>query len=166
MISVYPPHPINFWMPELIFMKLDMYIMATEPISVAYFINFSHQSVYPSYQCKAMTYLSVSLYLMLGNGSVNMFPQQRIHATVKELFDASFLCGLCPIKGESVGVCILLSLWANNLVKMFPWQWRIVGGIVFCAVHVILKDSRRLVLPRTSYIFRFRFLPYRVVRYF
>jgi hypothetical protein len=34
-------------MPEPIFMKLDMYIMAPEPISAAYFINTSHQSVYP-----------------------------------------------------------------------------------------------------------------------
>jgi hypothetical protein len=31
-------------MTEPIFMKLGMYIMAPEPISVAYFINPSHQS--------------------------------------------------------------------------------------------------------------------------
>jgi hypothetical protein len=48
---------INFWMPEQIFMKLCMHIMimATEPISTAYFINPSHQSVClyvnPSYRC-------------------------------------------------------------------------------------------------------------------
>jgi hypothetical protein len=33
------PHPIIFWMREPTFMKLGMYIMAPEPISVAYFIN-------------------------------------------------------------------------------------------------------------------------------
>jgi hypothetical protein len=32
-------------MPELIFMNLGMYIMTSEPISMAYFINPSHHSV-------------------------------------------------------------------------------------------------------------------------
>jgi hypothetical protein len=32
-------------MPEPIFMNLGMYIMSLEPISAAYFINPSHQSV-------------------------------------------------------------------------------------------------------------------------
>jgi hypothetical protein len=40
-VSVYPH--INFWMPEPIFMKLGMYIMAPEPILAAYFINPSYQ---------------------------------------------------------------------------------------------------------------------------
>jgi hypothetical protein len=52
-LSVYPP--INFWMRDPIFMKLGMYIMGTEPILAAYFINPSHQSVclyvYPSFKC-------------------------------------------------------------------------------------------------------------------
>jgi hypothetical protein len=33
------------WIPEPIFIKFDMYIMAPEPISTAFFINPSHQSV-------------------------------------------------------------------------------------------------------------------------
>jgi hypothetical protein len=33
-------------MPEPIFMKLGMYIMVPEPISTAYFLNASDQSVY------------------------------------------------------------------------------------------------------------------------
>jgi hypothetical protein len=41
-------HPINFWVPEPIFMKLGIYIMAPEPISMAYFINSYHHSPYPS----------------------------------------------------------------------------------------------------------------------
>jgi hypothetical protein len=44
-LSVCASHSINFWMPESIFMKLGMLIMATVPISTAYFINPSHQSV-------------------------------------------------------------------------------------------------------------------------
>jgi hypothetical protein len=45
--------PINFWMPEPVFMKIYMHIMAPEPITKAYFINPSHQSlclyVYPTF---------------------------------------------------------------------------------------------------------------------
>jgi hypothetical protein len=36
---------INFWMPEPVFMKFCIYIMAPEPISTTHFINPSHQSV-------------------------------------------------------------------------------------------------------------------------
>jgi hypothetical protein len=53
-MSVIPP--IIFWMPQPVFIKLDMYIMAPEPISKAYFINPSHQSVsvcVPPYLCYA-----------------------------------------------------------------------------------------------------------------
>jgi hypothetical protein len=35
-------------MPEPIFMKLGMYIMAPESISTGHFMNLSHQYVYPS----------------------------------------------------------------------------------------------------------------------
>jgi hypothetical protein len=59
-LCLYIP-PINFWMHELIFMKLGMYIMTPEPISTAHFINPSHQS------------MCISLSL-LGKGSVNTFP--------------------------------------------------------------------------------------------
>jgi hypothetical protein len=34
--------PINFWMPEPIFIKLGTYVMVPEPISAAYFINPFH----------------------------------------------------------------------------------------------------------------------------
>jgi hypothetical protein len=48
---LYSPPPINFRIPEPVFMKL----VAPEPISSAYFINPSRQSVclyvYPSYRC-------------------------------------------------------------------------------------------------------------------
>jgi hypothetical protein len=45
-MSVLCTPTINFWMPELISMKLGTYIMAHEHISTAYFINPSHQSVW------------------------------------------------------------------------------------------------------------------------
>jgi hypothetical protein len=38
-------NPRNFWMPEPIFIKLSMYIMAPEPISMVYLTNPFHQSV-------------------------------------------------------------------------------------------------------------------------
>jgi hypothetical protein len=44
-------------------------------------------------------------------------------------------------------VCIPLSLLGNYLVKMFKQQRKIVGDIVFCAVHVISKESMGLKLP-------------------
>jgi hypothetical protein len=44
-LCVCVPPFINFWMPELIFIKLRMYIMAPETISTAYFINPSPQSL-------------------------------------------------------------------------------------------------------------------------
>jgi hypothetical protein len=37
--------PINFRMPEAVFIKLSLYIMAPEPIQMAYFISPAHQSV-------------------------------------------------------------------------------------------------------------------------
>jgi hypothetical protein len=53
-------------MPEPIFMKLGMYIMAPEPISTVYFINPSHQSV-----CTCIP------QLLLGNGSVKTLRPKR-----------------------------------------------------------------------------------------
>jgi hypothetical protein len=99
-------------MPEPIFMKLGMHIMANEPISTAYFINPSHHSVclyvYPSYRCKASARLSVYLHSVLGNGSVNMFLRQRIHVTVEKLLVASFSmrCRSYQRRVESVRLCV------------------------------------------------------------
>jgi hypothetical protein len=66
----------NFRMPEPVVMKLGVYIIASEPISTAYFINPSHQSV-----C-LYVYSPLSL---LGNGSVNTFPLYsiRVYATIE-----------------------------------------------------------------------------------
>jgi hypothetical protein len=56
-------------MPEPISMKLCMYIIATEPISTAYFVNLCYQSlclyVYPSYRCKATARWAYSFFRWL-----------------------------------------------------------------------------------------------------
>jgi hypothetical protein len=75
-------------MPEPIFMKPGMHIMAPEPISTAYFINPSHQSVCLYVYSQTLEELldttwrvcgSVCLppISLLGSGSVNTFPRQR-----------------------------------------------------------------------------------------
>jgi hypothetical protein len=62
------------------------------------------------------------------------------------------LCAVRVLSMESLWVCLCipLSLLGKNSVKTFPRQRRIVGGVVFYAVHDISKESRRLVLRRTS----------------
>jgi hypothetical protein len=49
-----------------------------------------------------------------------------------------------------VCLCIPLSLLGNGSVNTFPRQTGIVGGVVFYKIGVVSKESRRLVLPRTS----------------
>jgi hypothetical protein len=90
---------------------------------------------------------------LLGNGSVNTFPLQRMNATVEESLDASFSVRSVSYQtGVWVCLCIPLSLLSNGSINTSPWQRRI-GGIAFYAVHVV-SGSRRLVLSRTSCLFR------------
>jgi hypothetical protein len=49
-----------------------------------------------------------------------------------------------------VSLCMPLLLLGKSSGNMFPQQWRTVGGIIFSVVHVISKESKQLVLPRTS----------------
>jgi hypothetical protein len=63
------------------FMKLGTYIMAREPISTAYFINPSRQSV-----CLYL-YPPVVARQRLGK---NVTAATNTHATIEELLDASF----------------------------------------------------------------------------
>jgi hypothetical protein len=101
-------------MPKPVFMKLGMYIMAPEPISTAYFINPSHQSV------------SVCVYLLslLGKGSVKCIPPF--------------------VARQRLGKNVTAATNTHNR--------RIVGRIVLYAVRVVLNESGRLILPRTSCI--------------
>jgi hypothetical protein len=48
-----------------------------------------------------------------------------------------------------MGLYILRPLLGNDSVNIFSRKRRINGGVVFYAV-VVSKESRRLVLPRTS----------------
>jgi hypothetical protein len=67
-------------MPEPLFTKLGIYIMANEPISVAYLIYPSHPPV-----CLYVYPLS-----LIGNGSADTLSGQRIHAAVEEFLKDSF----------------------------------------------------------------------------
>jgi hypothetical protein len=61
--------PINFWTAEPIFMKLGMYVMAPEPMLTQYVVSPISLRV-----CMCI------LLTLLGNGSVETLPRQRIHA--------------------------------------------------------------------------------------
>jgi hypothetical protein len=63
-------------MPETIFMKLHMNIMASKPLSTAYFINPSHQSV-----C-LYVYATLVARQRLGK---NVTAATNSHATMKDL---------------------------------------------------------------------------------
>jgi hypothetical protein len=109
-VSVYPP--INFWMPEPIIMKLGMYITAPEPISKAYFINSSHQSV--------CLYVYPSLVARQWIGK-NVNAEMNTHSKIEEQLTRRFLCGPCRIKGERVGLPVYPSIIARQwLGKQVP----------------------------------------------
>jgi hypothetical protein len=120
-------------------MKLGMYIMAPEPISTAYFIDASHQSV--------------RLYVYAdGNVSVKTLPRQRIHTHASRIIVGRVLfCAVRVVSKESLWICLCipLSFLGNGSVNTFPRQRGIVGGVVFYAVSVVSKESKLLVLPGT-----------------
>jgi hypothetical protein len=64
-------------MPEPVFMKLGMYILAPEPISTAYFLNPSHQSVW--------MYIYPSFLL-----DKNVTAATNTKGTIEQLLDVSF----------------------------------------------------------------------------
>jgi hypothetical protein len=64
-----------------------------------------------------------------------------------------FLYDSCRIKGESVGLSTPLSLIGNGSVNIILWQWKIFRCVVFYAICVVSKESKRLVLPRTFCFF-------------
>jgi hypothetical protein len=133
-----------------------MYIMVPEPISTAYSINPSHQSVCPSYRCQAKARLNISILSMLGTGSVTTFLRQGIQATREELLDPSFSMLSVSYRKEILWIylCIPVSLLCNNSVKTFPRRGRIVGRVVFNAVRLVSKESRQLVIPRIYYSYQ------------
>jgi hypothetical protein len=111
--------------------------MTPEPISTTCFINPSYQSCVServfllSLQSNgSVKYIPLSV---LGNGWVKTFPQQGIHAKIEESLDAPFFMRSCLIKGELVGLCILLSLLGKNWVDVRAvtkncWRRRFLCG--------------------------------------
>jgi hypothetical protein len=93
-VCVLPPPTNNFRMPEPPNMKLGMCIVyyGGRAHLNGVLINPSQQSgsvcVPPAVARQWLG--SVYLYSVLGNGSVNTFPRQRIHAAEEELLDESF----------------------------------------------------------------------------
>jgi hypothetical protein len=79
-VHVYRP-PLNFWMPELVFMKCGMCIVALEPISTACFINsFEH------FVCLYVNHLIVSRKRLCKNVTA----ATNTHITIAEILDMSF----------------------------------------------------------------------------
>jgi hypothetical protein len=83
---------INLRMPEPIIMKLGIYIMTPEPISTAYFINPSHQSV-----CLYMYPLS-----LLGNGSVKRYRENEYTRNKRRIVGGVVLYAICVLCGPFV----------------------------------------------------------------
>jgi hypothetical protein len=77
---------LNLRKPEPVFIKLGIYIMGIELILSAYFVNPSDLSCVSVY----VTFLS-----LLGNGSVNVFPQQQ------KILESSFSMKSVSYQGEA-----------------------------------------------------------------
>jgi hypothetical protein len=112
-------------------MKLGVYIMAPELVRTVYL----QKKIPPVSLC-----ICIGIPLSVpGNGSVNMFPWQQIHATVG-LLDLSFSV-LYMSYLRRVRVCIPLLLLGKKLVTTFPQQFSIVASVIFCVTHVVSKEG-------------------------
>jgi hypothetical protein len=116
-------------------MKLGMYIVASEPIWTAYFLNPSHQSV-----CLYVYFPVVSRQRLCKHvpAATNTRNNRRIVGPV--------VFGVVLVASKEslwACLCIPLSLLGNGSVNTFPRQRRIVEGVVFYAVRVVSKERRR-----------------------
>jgi hypothetical protein len=118
-------------------MKLHMYIM-----------HGSCYSIYSSHLCLYVSFLS-----MPGKGLVKFTPPfvsrkrlgKHVSAVKNTRNNTRNIEGMC--------LFIQVSLVGNNSVKTFPRQRIFVGGAVFYAISVVWNESRRLILPRTPFLF-------------
>jgi hypothetical protein len=133
------PSPINFWLPETIFMKLGTW---------TYLISVLYKSL-PSVSVS----VCVSLLSLIGKGSSNSIPlfvaRQRLGKHVPTATNIRNNRRTVGCVCLWACLCIPLLLPGNNSVKTFPRQRRILEGVVFYAVLVVSKESRCSVLPRT-----------------
>jgi hypothetical protein len=167
--------------------------MAPEPISTAYFINPSHQSVcmciLPTVArqrlgrhvpmatntrnsrrivggfvfCTVLVVSKESLRVCLYLPTV---ARQRLGRHVpmatntrngRRIVGGFVFCTVLVVSKESLRVClcICLLLPGSDSVNTFPRQRRIVVDVVLYAVNILLKESKRLVLPITFCFIRY-----------
>jgi hypothetical protein len=139
-------------------MKFGIYIITTETISTKYLKNPLHQSV--------------CLCVPLGNGSVNTFPLQWIHATIEKLLDESFSTRSVSCQETVWFFKILITMrqtvrhhdpqtntiWIlsslNTKTHSWLWvNWHLTGIIIFCIDSALNSGSCsifRLATPKFS----------------
>jgi hypothetical protein len=126
-------------MPEPMFMKLGIYIMANEPIWTSW-----------------IPHINLCVCLCIPFSGARQRLSNHVPAATnthnRRIVGHVVFCAVRVSSKESlwVSMCISLSLLGNNSVKTFPSQRRIVDGVIFYAVLVVSNASRLLVLPRTS----------------
>jgi hypothetical protein len=129
-------------------MRLDIHIVATEPLRTVYFINPSHQSVclyvYPSSVCKTTTSSNISLFrcYVLARKHVPAATNTRNNNRIVRRF---ILYAIRVLSQECMSVCLYipLSLLGNISVNIFPLQKRIVGAAIFYAVRLASNEIMR-----------------------
>jgi hypothetical protein len=126
----------SFWMPEPIFTKLGMYIMAPKT-STAYFINTYHQSL--------CLYVYVARQRLVRNVTDTM----SAHAIIKQFWEAAFSTWSVSCQRRAFEhLCIAISLLENFAVNTFSRQQGIVAGVVFYLLRVVSKEGRRLTVTQ------------------
>jgi hypothetical protein len=137
MLSVHPP------IPRPIFMKLCMYITALEPISKTYFINPSHYSlclyVCPPIVARQRLGKHIPMATNIRNNKRTVVCV--VFFTIQVV--SKIVCG-----------SVYPPIFARQ--PLGKRQRSIVGGVVLYSVRVVSKESRRLVLTRTSFIWTYK----------
>jgi hypothetical protein len=120
---------INFQMPEPVFMKLGVYIMAPEPFSAAYVMKPSHQSV--------CLYVYTHLVARPRIGK-NVTAATNRQATIEQLFDALFSVRHMSYQRRVCGPVRVLCMCS---VITFLRQRRVVGGVLVNAVLLYQRKT-------------------------
>jgi hypothetical protein len=122
-----------------------MYVMISELISAAFFLN-------PFRQCVCVSLVSV--LSLLGKGSINCILPFAVRQRLGINFPAAMNACNNRTNVEQVCLwfclCMPIMLLDNNSVKPIPRQRRFVGGFVSCAIRVVTKEKKILVFARTS----------------